>query len=345
MPTTRSPIFAGLRARGGPIAAGATPIQQSLLAQQPFATRARRFAARNGRHTPCSSAQPMVPASPRSSVAVRLHRVTKQFGAGDGAGVTALSNIELEIAEGDVVALVGQSGCGKSTLLRLVAGLETPSAGEVSLGGKPVAGPAPECGMVFQEHRLFPWLTVAQNVGFALRGLADTEQHSLIREQLTLMGLSGFERTYPHQLSGGMAQRVALARALARRPSVLLLDEPFAALDAFTKTRLQEELCQVRERARPTTLLVTHDIEEAVYLADHIVVLSERPGRIREQFTIDLSKPRDRTSSAFSRWRRRVLREFGGAHELPSSPTVPAAPIPIHRGLTFSLAGRSKEIS
>ncbi len=287
----------------------------------------------------------MVLASSRSGTAVRLHRVSKHFRGADGQRVTALSNIELEIAEGDVVALVGQSGCGKSTLLRLVAGLEGPSEGEVSLGGAPVLGPAPECAVVFQEHRLFPWLTVAQNVGFALRGLSEAEQAARIHEQLSLMGLSGFERAYPHQLSGGMAQRVALARALARRPSVLLLDEPFAALDAFTKTRLQEELWHVRARAQPTTLLVTHDIEEAVFLADRIVVLSERPGQIREQFTIDLARPRDRTSSAFSLWRRRVLREFSGAHELPSSPTVAASPIPINRGHALSLAARSKENS
>lgn len=286
----------------------------------------------------------MVEAGSRPTASVRLHRVTKHFRAADGQRTTALSKIELELAPGEVVALVGQSGCGKSTLLRLVAGLESPSDGEVSVGGTPVLGPAPECAMVFQEHRLFPWLTVADNVAFALRGIAPPRQQALIAEQLTLMGLTGFARAYPHQLSGGMAQRVALARALARRPSVLLLDEPFAALDAFTKTRLQEELWQLRERTRPTTLLVTHDIEEAVYLADRIVVLSESPGQIREQLTVDLARPRDRTSSAFSLWRRRVLREFG-AHEPPSSPTVAASPIPIHRGHASSLAARSKENS
>lgn len=274
---------------------------------------------------------------------MRLSRVSKLFRAADGHQLSALSDIELEIHAGEVVALVGQSGCGKSTLLRLVAGLEAPSEGGVSIGGRPVLGPAAECAMVFQEHRLFPWLTVAENVAFALRGVSAATQRVLIEEQLAVMGLASFTRSYPHQLSGGMAQRVALARALARKPSVLLLDEPFAALDAFTKTRLQEELWHVRERAQPTTLLVTHDIEEAVYLADRIVVLSERPGKIRAQLTIDLSRPRDRTSSAFSLWRRRVLREFSSTHDLPSSPTVPATPIPIHRGQALSLAARSKE--
>lgn len=281
----------------------------------------------------------------RPSITVRLHRVTKQFRSKAGPALTALSQIELELAAGEVVALVGQSGCGKSTLLRLVAGLEMPSEGEVWLGAEPVLGPSSAVAMVFQEHRLFPWLTVADNVAFALRGLPLAEQRAIIDEQLSLMGLSAFARAYPHQLSGGMAQRVALARALARRPGVLLLDEPFAALDAFTKARLQEELWHVRQRAQPTTLLVTHDIEEAVYLADRIVVLSERPGTIREQLTLDLARPRDRTSSAFAWWRRRVLREFNTASDAPSSPTVAASPIPIHRGQALSLATRTKETS
>ncbi|RYZ10126.1 MAG: ABC transporter ATP-binding protein [Myxococcales bacterium] len=284
----------------------------------------------------------MLLAGNRPSAAVRLHRVTKDFRGVDGHRVTALSGIELDLSRGEVVALVGRSGCGKSTLLRLVAGLERPSEGEVSVNGSPVLGPSAECAMVFQEHRLFPWLTVADNVAFALPGRAAAEKHALITEQLALMGLAEFARAYPHQLSGGMAQRVALARALTRRPSVLLLDEPFAALDAFTKARLQEELSRVRELARATTLLVTHDIEEAVYLADRIVVLSERPGRIREQLTVDLARPRDRTSSAFSRLRRRVLREFGGADEVPSSPTVAASPIPIQRGQAH-LARRTQQ--
>jgi sulfonate transport system ATP-binding protein len=277
-----------------------------------------------------------------SGSAVKLQRVTKQYRGARGRVVMALSGIDLELAPGDVVALVGQSGCGKSTLLRLVAGLETATGGEVSLNGEPVRAPAPQCAVVFQEHRLFPWLTVAQNVGFALRGRPKDEQLALIAEQLALMGLSEFDGAYPHQLSGGMAQRVALARALVRGPSVLLLDEPFAALDAFTKTRLQEELWRSRESTQPTTLFVTHDIEEAVYLADRIVVLSEAPGTIREQFAIELQRPRDRTSSAFSSWRRRVLRHFDGSAGFSSAPTSAASPIPINRGLPSSFAARTK---
>ncbi len=279
--------------------------------------------------------------SSSSSRSLRLNGVTKQFRGAGGQAVTALSQIELEVQAGEVVALVGQSGCGKSTLLRLVAGLELPSEGQVSLGGVAVLAPSPRVAMVFQEHRLFPWLTVAGNVELALRGRAEAERRELIDEQLSLMGLRGFAGAYPHQLSGGMAQRVALARALARKPSVLLLDEPFAALDAFTKIRLQEELWRVRERVAPTTLLVTHDIEEAVFLADRIVVLSERPGRIREQFTIDLAWPRDRTSGAFSLLRRRVLRGFHVERDAPPSQAVAASAIPLHRGVV--LAVRPKE--
>jgi sulfonate transport system ATP-binding protein len=274
---------------------------------------------------------------------VRLRRVSKQFRAAGGGKVYALSSIDLEPTSGEVVALVGQSGCGKSTFLRLVAGLEAPTSGEITLGGQSISGPDPRCAMVFQEHRLFPWLTVAENVAFGLRDVARDEQRERVDEHLASVGLSGFERAYPHQLSGGMAQRVALARALARRPAVLLLDEPFAALDAFTKVKLQEELGHLRERARPTTLLVTHDIEEAVFLADRIVVLSERPGSIRAELTVDLARPRDRTSSAFAWWRRRVLRELSGGSGLSSSPTAAAAPIPINRAL--SLAVLSKESS
>ncbi|HYP88952.1 MAG TPA: ABC transporter ATP-binding protein [Polyangiaceae bacterium] len=274
---------------------------------------------------------------------VRLRRISKQFRAAGGGNVFALSSIDLEPAVGEVVALVGQSGCGKSTLLRIVAGLEAPTSGEITLGGQSIAGPDPRCAMVFQEHRLFPWLTVAENVAFGLRDVARGEQRERVDEHLASMGLSGFERAYPHQLSGGMAQRVALARALARGPAVLLLDEPFAALDAFTKVKLQEELAHLRERARPTTLLVTHDIEEAVFLADRIVVLSERPGSIRAELTVDLARPRDRTSSTFAWWRRRVLRELSGGSGLSSSPTAAAAPIPINRAT--SLAVRSKESS
>ncbi len=208
------------------------------------------------------------------------------------------------------------------------------------VGPHQVVGPDPECGMVFQEHRLLPWLNVTDNIAFGLRARSPQDRQRIVAEQIAQIGLLGFERAYPHQLSGGMAQRAALARALAPRPTVLLLDEPFGALDAFTKARMQDELLRARELSQPTTLLVTHDIEEAVFLADRVLVLSERPGRVQRPFPVDLARPRDRTSGDFSRFRRNVLREFGSERGAPSEPVEP---VPIQRGLAF--ANRTKEVS
>ena len=279
-----------------------------------------------------------VTATPAATV--RLEGVSKAFIASDGRQVSALSQIDLSVAAGEIVALVGPSGCGKSTLLRLMAGLEFPAEGQIRVGAHRVTGPDPECGMVFQEHRLLPWLNVVDNIAFGLRAFSRHEREQIVAEQIAQTGLTGFERSYPHQLSGGMAQRAALARALAPKPPVLLLDEPFGALDAFTKMRMQDELLRAREHNQPTTLLVTHDIEEAVFLADRVLVLSERPGRVQRSFEIDLAHPRDRTSSEFSSFRRTVLREFGIANEPPAEV---AEFIPIHRGL--ALASRTKEVS
>src|SRR6478609_10483035 len=181
---------------------------------------------------------------------VRFEGVSKAFVTPDGRRVSALSEIDLVVSAGEIVALVGPSGCGKSTLLRLTAGLEFPSAGSVWVGAQRVTGPDLQCGMVFQEHRLLPWLSVADNIAFGLRLQAQGERQRLVAEHVAQIGLAGFEHAFPHQLSGGMAQRAALARALAPNPSVLLLDEPFAALDAFTKMRLQDELLQAREISR-----------------------------------------------------------------------------------------------
>ena len=258
----------------------------------------------------------MLPPSPTASTVVtlpaRLHlsRVTKTFVPKYGPRVTALAGIDLEIESGEIIAIVGASGCGKSTLLRIIAGLERDYEGEVRVAGRVVAGPGIDRGMVFQEHRLLPWLDVAQNVEFGLLALAPAVRRASVAEHLALVGLSGFEHAYPHQLSGGMAQRAALARALAPRPGVLLLDEPFAALDALTKIQMQEELLRIRDAEKPTLVLVTHDIEEALFLADRVILLSERPGRIRAAVTPDLPHPRDRTSEAFSALRRGVLELF-----------------------------------
>jgi len=200
-----------------------------------------------------------------------LQGVGKTFGTRPDRETIALRGVDLSVSAGEIVVIVGVSGCGKSTLLRIVAGLEPGFEGRVAVSGAAVEGPGPDRGMVFQEHRLLPWLTVAENVAFGLESVARAERRKVVGEQLALVGLSAFENAYPHQLSGGMAQRAALARALAPRPSVLLLDEPFAALDAFTKVRLQEQLVRTWEALHPTLIIVTHDIEEAIFLADRVV--------------------------------------------------------------------------
>jgi ABC-type nitrate/sulfonate/bicarbonate transport system ATPase subunit len=225
----------------------------------------------------------------------------------DGKALTALAGVSLSVEAGAAAAVVGPSGCGKTTLLRLIAGLDVPSAGSVFLKGQPVAGPSRACGLVFQEPRLFPWLTVAENAAFGLRGVPGRVRTERAAAALDLVGLTAFAAAYPDQLSGGMAQRAALARALAPAPELLLLDEPFAALDALTRSRLQGELVRLWQTTGATLLLVTHDIEEAVFLASQVVVLTARPGRVKEVVAIDLPYPRDRTAPAFAALRRRIL--------------------------------------
>ena len=248
---------------------------------------------------------------PNSSVeqtGLCLRGVAKTFANGPGAGVSALARVDLSIAPGEIVAVVGTSGCGKSTLLRIAAGLERDHEGAVELDGATVTGQGPglERGLLFQEHRLMPWLTVEENVAFGVRPLAPDARQKTVSKHIALVGLAGFERLYPHQLSGGMAQRAALARALAPEPRVLLLDEPFGALDALTKMQMQDEILRIWDRERTTLLLVTHDIEEAVYLADRAIVMTGRPGAITDAIPITLPRPRDRTSAAFAAVRREV---------------------------------------
>lgn len=235
-----------------------------------------------------------------------LRQVSKTYSSAQGSPV--LAGVELALAPGEIVAVVGTSGCGKSTLLRIAAGLERNHAGSVEVDGKAVTGQGPglERGLLFQEHRLMPWLTVEENVAFGVRTLAPAVRAQTVAEHIALVGLTGFERAHPHQLSGGMAQRAALARALAPRPRVLLLDEPFAALDAMTKQQMHEEILRIWTRERTTLLLVTHDIEEAVFLAHRVVVMTSRPGRIRQVFSIDLPRPRDRVSPELTALRREV---------------------------------------
>lgn len=222
-------------------------------------------------------------------------------------GVRALDRLNLEIREGEIVALVGGSGCGKSTLLRLAAGLDQPTRGRIRLDGETISAPHPLVGMIFQEPRLLPWLTVAQNVAFGIAGQPKAERESIVREVLTRVGLLECGPRWPRELSGGQAQRVAIARALAAQPKVLLLDEPFSALDAFTRASLHEHLLNLWAEFRPTLVLVTHDVEEAAYLADRVLVMQPRPGRISASIDVEISRPRDRLSPELERLKRRIL--------------------------------------
>ena len=241
---------------------------------------------------------------------VRVHEICKSFPVPGALGTTrlALDGISFSIAAGELVSLVGPSGCGKSTLLRLIAGLDLQDSGELLVGKKKIAGPNAERGLVFQDPNLFPWLTVRRNieVGLVARGVLH-EKRNEVDEFMRLVGLEAFANAYPHHLSGGMAQRVALARALINRPKVLLLDEPLGALDAFTRMRMQDEVLRLWENRRTTMLLVTHDIDEAIYMSDRILIMTPAPGRIDREIDIGLPRPRDRTSDSFLRFRSEIL--------------------------------------
>jgi ABC-type nitrate/sulfonate/bicarbonate transport system ATPase subunit len=245
-----------------------------------------------------------------------VHEVSKTFLSPDNVPFLALDSVSLSVEAGELISFVGPSGCGKSTLLRLIAGLETPSSGELKIGNDPIAGPNAERGLVFQDPNLFPWLTVRRNVqaGLVARGVINEKRHE-VDEFIRLVGLDGFETSYPHHLSGGMAQRVALARALINHPRVLLLDEPLGALDAFTRMRMQDEVLRLWESRRTTMLLVTHDIDEAIYMSDKIVIMTQRPGRIDQIIAVDIDRPRDRSSSEFLKLRGEILEllHFAGA--------------------------------
>jgi NitT/TauT family transport system ATP-binding protein len=237
--------------------------------------------------------------------------VTKRFAVGDGE-IEALAPIDLAIPKGEFVCMIGASGCGKSTLLRIIAGFEEPTTGEVSIDGKLITGPGSDRGMVFQDYALFPWMTVHQNISFGPR------QRHLPREQIDqttgefirMVGLERFADRYPNQLSGGMKQRVAIARVLANDANILLMDEPFGALDALTREQLQNELLQIWKRTGVTTIFVTHSVEEAVLLADRVLVMSAGPGRIDSDFRIDLARPRDVSSPEFNALRRDIARRL-----------------------------------
>ncbi len=236
----------------------------------------------------------------RAAGGLVLEHVSKSFDL-HGKALDVLDDVSLRVQPGEFVAIVGASGCGKSTLLRLLAGLDTPGQGELLHEGAPIRGTNLRRGLVFQDHRLFPWLTVAQNIGMAFSNtnVPAPERSARVAAQIARVGLDGFADAYPHQLSGGMAQRAAIARALVGRPDVLLLDEPLGALDAMTRLHLQQELRRLWQDEGITMVMVTHDIDEAVYLADRIVVLDARPGRIRRIQPVPLAHPRERGHPAF----------------------------------------------
>jgi sulfonate transport system ATP-binding protein len=244
-----------------------------------------------------------------------LRGVGKLF-PGPGGGLEALRDISLTIAPGEFISIVGGSGCGKSTLLRLIAGLEQPSSGSVALDGRAITAPGRDRGLVFQDHRLLPWQTVRENVAFAMAAPGASEARRSVAEHIELVGLGGFEDTYPAQLSGGMAQRAAIARALVNRPRVLLLDEPFASLDALTRIQLQQEILRIWQRERTTVVLVTHDIDEALFLGDRVLVLSPRPGSIRRLVQVPLPRPRQRGGAGFLELRQQIYREFFADEEV-----------------------------
>ncbi|MDQ0393812.1 ABC transporter ATP-binding protein [Labrys monachus] len=247
---------------------------------------------------------------------VRIDGVSRSFPAQRGGGaVKALEPIDLSVARNDFITILGPSGCGKSTLLRIVAGLDRPTIGTVAINGRGVTGPGRDRGMVFQSYTLFPWLTVAENVGFGLResGVPAADRRATVAVWLDRVGLRSFADHYPKQLSGGMQQRTAIARALANNPDMLLLDEPFGALDNQTRSLMQELLLGIWERERKTILFVTHDIEEAIFLGSRVVVMSARPGRIKAIVPVDLPHPRHytlKTSPEFSELKRRLTEEI-----------------------------------
>jgi sulfonate transport system ATP-binding protein len=236
---------------------------------------------------------------------LQIRRVSRRFD-----GFAALGEIDLAVDRGEIVGIVGTSGCGKSTLLRIVGGLDAPSSGSVVLDNVAVEGPRPEVGLVFQEPRLMPWLTVRENVEFALAKRPREQRRPLAEAALARVGLGMAADALPKQLSGGMAQRAAIARALVARPQVLLLDEPFSALDAFTRFGLQDHLLEIWRADQPTMLFVTHDIEEALVLSDRIVVMRARPGHIHAQYRLDLPRPRRRTEARLQHWKERILEDL-----------------------------------
>ncbi|MGG7177098.1 ABC transporter ATP-binding protein [Clostridium paraputrificum] len=249
--------------------------------------------------------------------ALRISKLSKKFSI-QNEEINVLSDINLEVKEGEFISIVGASGCGKSTLLKIIIGLEEATLGDVIIGEKVVKKPTIECGMIFQESRLFPWLTIEDNIRFGISKKINEEgKKRLIEDHIDLVGLKKFEKALPNQLSGGMQQRVSIARALVNRPKILLLDEPFGALDALTRINMQNEILRIWKAEKSTMILVTHDIDEAIYLGDRVIVMTDRPGKIKKIINVDLPRSRDRTSDEFSKIRKEIYYEFFENSEIP----------------------------
>lgn len=249
-------------------------------------------------------------------VALEMHHVSKSFAKVENDEVThALNEINLQAQSGEFVSLVGPSGCGKSTILRLVAGLIMPTTGKVTVDGKEITEPSPERGMMFQKSTLFPWLTVEKNIAFSLKMQGKLKgNEEKVERMLRVIGLESFRNDYPGQLSGGMAQRVALMRSLINEPDILLLDEPLGALDAFTRMNMQDEILKIWQEKGQLALMVTHDVDEAVYMGTRVIVMDANPGRVVADIKVDEEYPRDRSSKAFVEYRNEILNRlhFGG---------------------------------
>jgi len=243
-----------------------------------------------------------------SQVKVSIQGVSKSFHTKEGMTIEALQNVSFDVSEQEFVCIVGPNGCGKTTLLRIIAGLDKPSSGHVLIDGEEAK--AGKAGLIFQEFSLFPWRNVVENVKFGLeiQGTPEVESPKIAQKYIDLVGLSRFEHVYPHELSEGMKQKVAIARALATKPSVLLMDEPFAFLDAQTRNLMQEELLLIWEKEKRTLIFVTHNVDEAVYLADKIIILTARPGKVKKECKLEFSRPRKRTSESFIEVREEMLK-------------------------------------
>lgn len=242
---------------------------------------------------------------------LRLVNLSRRF----ANGFLAIANIDLQVRKGEIISFVGTSGCGKSTLLRMIAGLDPPTSGQIWLENRLINAPHPKISLIFQEPRLMPWLTVRQNIEFGIEHLPSCQKNKLTQPILERVGLVKFADALPHQLSGGMAQRTAIARALVTTPSLLLLDEPFSALDAFTRNTLQDHLLEIWSDSHPTMVVVTHDIEEALVLSDRIIIIHGNPGHIHQELMIDLPRPRSRIDITFQQWKAKIYHSLTSFNE------------------------------